>query len=175
MVCLIFFNSCQEERKTTDKVATNPISLEENPQEPNYDYKINVPIGWELRDTTIQGLRMRFILAPDSLDYEKPRVNILIAAMGGKEIDDFTTTNMNYLKANMPETVLQDRGSIKVSAINGRWFTYTREQNGIVRDMINYIIPGREFAYMITCGTNRGSMIKYRAVFDQIAQSFKDH
>jgi len=95
--------------------------------------------------------------------------------MEGKEIDDFTTTNMNYLKANMPEIALQDRGSINVSAINARWFTYTKEQNGVLRDMINYIIPVREFAYMITCGTNKGSMIKYRAIFDQIAQSFKDH
>ena len=87
--------------------------------------------------------------------------------------NDFTTRNMNNLKANMEGITLLERDTINISTISAQWFTYTKEQNGIVRDMINYIIPVGGFAYMITCGTNKGSMQKYRSIFDQIARSFK--
>lgn len=143
-------------------------------QDPNYNYKIDLPVGWGMSDTTMQGLRCRFILAPTSLDNDKPRANIVIASMEGRETDDFTTRNMDYLKENIAGTVILERGSIKISSINARWFTYTKEQNGVVRDMINYIIPVRRFAYMLTCGTNTGSMKKYRPIFDRIAKSFRE-
>lgn len=113
------------------------------------------------------------MLAPDSLDYERPRVNILISSMEGREIDNFTARNMNSLKENMQGIILLEKDTINISSISARWFTYTKEQNGVVRDMINYIIPVRGFAYMITCGTNKGSMKKYRLIFDQIARSFR--
>lgn len=151
----------------------NPASHLQTRQNPNYDYKIDAPQGWSMYDTTIQNLKCRFIIGPDSLDSDKPRVNIVIASMGGSEIDDFTRQNINYLKETMQETVLLERGAINISSIDARWVTYTREQNGVVRDMINYIIPFRGFAYMVTCGTNKGSIKKYRSIFDQIARSFR--
>jgi hypothetical protein len=43
----------------------------------------------------------------------------------------------------------------------------------VIRDMINYIIPYHGFAYMITAGSNAGSMYKYRTTFDNIAKSFR--
>ena len=65
-----------------------------------------------------------------------------------------------------------DKGSLDVSAISARWFRYTKQQNGMTRDMIIYTIPLNGFAYMITCGTNlRVYMGKYRASFDEIARS----
>jgi len=164
--------SCKDGKAPADNV-TNPVSLSENQQNPNFNYKIEPPKGWVIHDTTLQDIKYRFILAPDSLDYERPRINIIIASMQGSGIDDFTTRNMNNLKANMEGITLLERGTINVSSFNAQWFTYTKEQNGVVRDMINYIIPVRGFAYMITCGTNKGSMGKYRLLFDEIARSFR--
>ena len=173
ILSLISLYSCENQKKATIKTATTPIPQPENQQKPNFGYKIELPVGWGMFDTTMQGITYRIILAPDSLDYEKPRGNIVIASMEGREIDDFTTRNINFLKTNMPGAVLLKRDSINISSINARWFTYTREQNGVVRDMINYIIPFQGFAYIITCGTNQGTMEKYRLIFDQIARSFR--
>jgi len=172
-LCLTILCSCQNDEKTPTKTVTNSISRPENPKEPNFDYKIQHPKGWATYDTIIQDVKYRYMLAPDSLDYERPRVNIIIVSMEGREIDDFTARNMNYLKANMQGTILLEKDTINISSTSARWFTYTKEQNGVVRDMINYIIPVRGFAYMITCGTNIGSMKKYRLIFDQIARSFR--
>ncbi len=119
------------------------------------------------------GLRVRFALPPKSLKADYPAVNVLITIMGGQDINEFTKNNMNYLKKNMPGIILLERGNIDSSMYNGEWYTYTKEQNGIVRDMINYVIPLNGFAYMITCGTMKGSMNKYRKTFDKIAKSFK--
>ncbi len=104
---------------------------------------------------------------------ENPLVNILVADMEKKNIADFTETNMAYLQKNMPGVAIKEKGSIAVQSIEARWFTYTKEQNGVKREMINYIIPLHGVAYMITCGTNAGTMKKYRPVFDKIVHSFK--
>ena len=119
-------------------------------------------------------MRIRFLISPKSLSADYPAANILIASMEGRNIYDFTTRNMNYLKSNMPGTIILERGNMDSTVSNGQWFTYTKEQNGIVRDMINYIIPQNGFAYMITCGSNKGSINKYRATFDKIAKSLKE-
>jgi len=99
--------------------------------------------------------------------------NILIASMEGRNIDEFTTRNMNYLRLNMPGTTILDRGNIETT-FKGQWFTYTKTQNGMIRDMINYIIPINGYAYMITCGSNKGTMERYRVIFDKIAKSLKN-
>jgi hypothetical protein len=119
------------------------------------------------------GLRIRFLICPKSLIADYPGVNILIASMEGRNISDFTARNMNYMKSNTPGIIILERGNIDSSVGNGQWFTYTRKQNSIARDMINYIIPLNGFAYMITCGTNKGSINRYRGTFDRIAKSFK--
>lgn len=171
---VFLFNSCQSQTTTKRNTDTTESMQTEANQEPNFNYVIEVPEGWTIRDTIVlDGLKSRFLLSPQSLSADYPVGNILIANMEGRNIDDFTTRNMNYLKSNAPGITILERGNIVSSNYNGRWFTYTREQNGIVRDVINYIIPLNGFAYMITCGTKKGSMNKYRETFDKIAKSFK--
>ena len=171
---IFFFSSCQSQTTSKQNIDTSQSTQPAINQEPNYNYAVDVPNDWTIRDTTMQdGLRIRFLLPPQSLQTDYPAGNVLIASMEGLNIDDFTTRNINYLKSNMPGVIILERGKIDSTTYNGQWFTYTKEQNGIVRDMINYIIPLNGFAYMITCGSNKGSINKYRATFDRIAKSFK--
>jgi hypothetical protein len=174
IISIFIFSSCQSKTtKSQNSDATQTTQTITN-QQPNFNYVVEVPNNWTIRDTILQdGMRIRFILSPQSLSADYPAGNILIASMEGRNIDGFTTRNMNYLKSNMPGTIILERGKIDSSIYNGQWFTYTKEQNGMVRDMINYIIPLNGFAYMITCGSNKGSIGKYRKTFDEIAKSFK--
>ncbi len=140
---------------------------------PNYNYTIDAPENWIVIDTVLNWLRVRFIKHPPYLTDDKPMVNVIVVLMDTDDIDLFTQRNIDYLSENTEGAELQERGKFNASKIEARWFTYRRAQNGIERDMINYIIPLKGFAYMITCGTNKGAMIKYRSVFDKIAKSFK--
>ena len=171
---LFIFTSCQSQTTRNEKFDTTRITQPLIDQRPNFNYLIEVPNEWTIRDTTMpDGMKVRFLLPPQSLKTDYPAGNVLIASMEGRNIEDFTTRNMNYLKSNMPGITILERGNIDSTLYNGQWFTYTKEQNGIVIDMINYIIPLKGFAYMITCGSNKGSIDKYRQTFDNIAKSFK--
>ncbi len=173
IIFIIVFSSYQSQKVTEQRVDTAQSTQIAIGREPNYNYVIEVPQGWTTRDTTLNGVRFRFLLSPPSLTADRPMGNIIIASMEGRNIADFTTRNMAYLKSKLQGTVILERGNIESSSYNGQWFTYTKIQNGIVRDMINYIIPLNGYAYMITCGSNKGSIDKYRAIFDKIAKSFK--
>lgn len=140
----------------------------------NFNYSLDVPGDWIRHDTVMQdGLKVRLYIPGAALKADYPAINMFVADMNGKNINDFTTINIDYLKTNLPGTVILERGNIDSLMYEVQWFTYTKEQNGIVRDMINYIIPLDGFAYMLTCGTTRGTMHKYRSTFDKIARSFK--
>lgn len=169
---LFVSSSCQSQTAIQRQVdtASNQVA---GYNEPNYNYVIEVPEEWAIRDTIMNGVKIRFLLSPQSLNADRPMGNVIVSSMEGRNIADFTTRNMDYLKSNLPGTIILDRGHIESSTYNGQWFTYTKDQNGVVRDMINYIIPLNGYAYMITCGSNKGSLEKYRAIFDKIAKSFK--
>jgi hypothetical protein len=161
--------SCQN-AKAPVKKGDKPIYRPEDQQAPNY--KVEPPTGWEIYDTVIEDQKCRYILPPASLDYEKPIITIVAAAMHGRQIDDYMTRNMDELKATMEGVTLLEKDTINISSFSARWFTYTLEDNGDAREMIVYTIPVRGFAYVISCGTNKGIMKKYRSQFDQVARSF---
>jgi PsbP-like protein len=174
ILSICIFSSCQSQTTTKQNTDTTQTTQTVTNEEPNFNYVVEVPNDWTIRDTIMQdGMRIRFLLSPQSLRADYPAGNVLIASMDGRNINDYTTRNVNYLKSNMPGTIILERGNIDSTVYSGQWFTYTKKQNGIVRDMINYIIPLNGFAYMITCGSNKGSINKYRATFDKIARSFK--
>ena len=174
IISIFIFSSCQNQTTTSQNSDTTQPTPATTNEQPNFNYFVETPVGWSTRDTVmLDGTRIRFMFPPQSLSADHPGCNILIVSMEGRNIDDFTTRNMNYLKSNMSGITILERGSIDSTMYNGQWFTYTKDQNGIVRDMINYIIPQKGFAYMITCGSNKGSINKYRAMFDKIARSFK--
>jgi hypothetical protein len=171
---IFVFSSCKSQTAAKQNADTVQSAQITTGQGPNFNYTIKVPDDWTIRDTIMQdGMRIRFFLSPKSLSKDYPAGSILIASMEGRNINEFTSRNMNYLKSNMPGITILERGNIDSSKYDGRWFTYMKEQNGVVRDMINYIISLNDFAYMITCGSNKGSISKYRAIFDKIAMSFK--
>lgn len=171
---VFILTSCQSQTTTKENFDTTQTIQPVNNQQPDFNYIIDVPDKWTIRDTTMpDGMKIRFLLPPQTLKEDYPAGNILIASMEGRNIDDFTSRNMNYLKSNMPGITILERGNIDSTSYNGQWFTYTKEQNGIIRDMINYIIPLKGFAYMVTCGSNKGSIHKYRQTFDNIAKSFR--
>jgi hypothetical protein len=169
------FSSCQNQTTTKRNEDTTEQSQDVTNHSPDFNYHIDVPEGWTTLDSIMQdGMRIRFLFSPQSLRGDYPAGNILIASMEGRDIEDFTNRNINYLESNLPGILILERGKVDSSKYNGQWFTYMKEQNGTTRDMINYIIPINGFAYMITFGTNKGSIGKYRQTFDKIARSFKE-
>lgn len=165
--------SCEDKTVRFSKKASNTATLPVSAPEPNYNYRITVPDDWFTLDTAIEGLSVRYIKTHNAPTKESPMGNVVIAFMENRPLDEFTTRNIHYLRSNMSGITLLGQGDFTANEIRAKWFTYTKDQNGIKRDMINYIIPLQGFAYMITCGANAGYMPKYRSTFDKIAASFR--
>lgn len=177
-MCLVISSSCGTNNRAniTDKSAAEKIGASaatEPAAEPDYNYIIRLGPGWGMFDTVLNDQQLRAILAPAHLDMDKPRGNIVIANMSIPGIDEFTTANENTLKRDMPGVILLKEGKMAIGGIDARWFTYSKTQDGIARDMINYIIPSNGFAYMITFGTNAGTMGKYLPAFDNMVRTFR--
>ena len=128
--------------KTEADKAAAPV----NSQDPKFNFTVALPDGWGSSDTTMEGTRFRFIYAPATFEKQDPSVNIIVAQMDGKEVDVFLEDNIDYLKKNMEGITILEKGSIAASAISARWFTYDKVQNGVKREVINYIIPLNGFA-----------------------------
>lgn len=174
ILSIIVFGSCQTKTTSERNIDKGQLTESEIDQVPDYNFTVDVPQDWTMRDTImLDGLRVRILLPPESLETDYPMVNIIVGDMEKENIDVFTTTSMNTLKSDMPGIVILERGQIESTNYEGQWFTYTKAPNGRVRDMINYIIPIKGYAYMITCGSNKGSFKKYSATFDKIAKSLK--
>lgn len=173
ILCSMLFNACGIFSSKAGSSDSGVITQSGKPGVPAYNYTVKPPKHWSVYDTAMQGLKVRFIIPPAFASGDHPVVNILIAFMDNRELEDFTTRNMHYLERNMEGVVLQEKGNMHIGGKSAKWFTYTKVQDGMTRDMINYIIPVNGFAYMITCGTKKGSMDKYRKTFDKMARSFK--
>jgi hypothetical protein len=152
-----------------------PLSSEAQvrPGEPNFNYRFYVPKGWREKDTLMQDLKFRLVRGPLGSEKDNPFVNVLINYMDGADVNDFASRNVKYLVSNMSGIQASMRGKLSGALYDIRWFTYIKEQGGVRREMINYIIPVRGFAYMMTCGVSEGAMGRYRAIFDKMAKSFK--
>ena len=172
--CLILLSSCQSQPPENSPIDTTHETQTLPANQPNFNYYVETPKNWVIADTVMQdGMRIKLMKAPITLFLDSPFVNIIIVYMQGRNIDEFTTRNIDYLKSNMQGITILEKGDIDSTIYDGKWFTYNKEQNGMTTDMINYIIPFNGFAYMITGQTSKGKLTRYKGVFDRIAKSFK--
>ena len=99
ILCLALFYSCDHQSNKTAKVITNQGSAISRTAAELSLYRPGA-LRLEDSDTIIGELRIQFLIAPESVKQEGPRVNILIASMKNKDINDFTQINISELQKN---------------------------------------------------------------------------
>ncbi len=156
-----------------EKKVAQPATTVVEQREPNFNFTLAAPPGWRMTDTVVEGLHLRLVRCPANEVESGAVLNVVAVHRGNTSLDTFLQRNMTYLQTNMEGVVIGDKGTFTASGIEGRWFAYTKVNNGQKREMVNYILPVDEFAYMLTAGSNTGTMSKYREVFDGIAKSFR--
>jgi hypothetical protein len=163
----------KQQASVTETVQPDTTQSVHRPQPASQkDYKITVPEGWKRQDTTLQFIKVCFITPISDLP-DEPRVNIVNVSTNGQDIDSFITGKMKSLGAGNKEIIVHERGNIKVGTISARWFTYTKIKNDVAKDMINYIIPYKGTAYLVSAAVKQGTMPKHRQMFDKMVKSFK--
>lgn len=153
---------------------SNKAALLKIPGESTASYLINIPEGWTTRDTVFMGASLKYMISTKSPEGEAPHITVLLTALNGANVEDYTSKSMAYMKEVFPDAVSLGEDAFKtVDSIHVRWFSYSRKEGGVERESVCYVISLRDYAYIITGATNKGYLKKYRELFDQTAQSFR--
>lgn len=150
--------------KKSPKTTGKPLAQ----TQPDYNYIIRLPGGWEMFDTVMDRQTYRILWSPE-VSTENINGSIVIVPMDVQDIDWFTHDQKTILKRAQPGIAMPAGGKININGIDARWFTCATG----TKETITYIIPSNGFAYVITCSTDAGRLTKYRPILDNIAQTFR--
>jgi hypothetical protein len=139
------------------------------------NFEIESPSGWTRMDTTMQGLKATFLLAPEAGNGFRTNLNVITQAMNGLSGDAYYDASVDYMSKNMTQFKMVDKGTKRVAGMDAHYVHYNDVQNGTMMDQALYIIPQGNVAYLITCTTQPGDVTKYQPDFDKAIGSFKVH
>jgi len=174
---LLLLSACKfgtEKKLSTEEVIKEAGKMQGiNAGAGNFDFE--VPAGWQRLDTTITGLKMTFIFAPNVNENFRANANVLSQSMNGMSADKFFNENVTAMSNNMPQFVMIEKGEKEVGGLHGYFLHYSAFTSGRPLEQELYLIPGKGIAYLLTCTSLKGHMDKDKAGFDQIVSSFKIH
>jgi hypothetical protein len=161
-------------RKAADEIASKiPPSEAVNMNAGKETYTIYVPDGWSTKYKREYGVEYYFISAPKTIDNPNTNINVTTEFMQDLSLEDYAELTVTSIKNNIPGANILDQGSIIANGLEGRWYCYQMETQGIKATLTSYIFPKNGVAYIITAGTQTKDASKFKATFDTVAKSFK--
>jgi len=138
-------------------------------------YIFTLPNGWTTKDTVINGVKFHFLFPPsDVATGANVNVNILNESMHGSSLDVYMQKTEQSMEKYMEGFKKLEEGNIEGGATKGRWMHYVAFQNSTNIECVVYVFPSEDgVAYIMTAGTRKGNLDKFRPTFDAIAKSFK--
>ncbi|WP_343691601.1 hypothetical protein [Chitinophaga sp.] len=161
----------KKQPKTADEVlsSVNKTNLNKGRQ----DFHLDTPEGWTTDRKTVQGIDYYYIIAPNTGEVPGTNINMVSESMQGITLKEYITKSMSTLKRLLPTSEIIANGDIEVNGIQGVWYNYTMEMQGVKADLMAYVLPKDGIAYVITGTCPPGKKGKYRPIFDAVAKSFK--
>ena len=167
------FVSCKDDKQTDSNAILKKVAEKYGDRVGNYKFTVQIPNDWIRTDTTIQGLKLTLIQKKKQDDHFGPNINVLDEFIGNRSPADYVKASQKYMVDNMPGITILENGEIDSANVKGIWYSYSKFKNGKTRDLIMYCITVNEVAFNFTCAVNQGGLIKYRQIFEQIAESVK--
>ncbi|RFM31114.1 DcrB-related protein [Chitinophaga silvisoli] len=161
----------KQQPKTAEEVLStiNKTNLNKGSQ----NYHLDTPEGWTTDHKTIQGINYYYIIAPNTGEVPSPNINLLTESMQGASLKDYIAKSLSSLKQVLPTSEVKASGDITANGIQGAWYNYTMEMQGVKAYLMAYVFPKDGIAYVITGICPPDKATKYRPVFDSVAKSFK--
>ncbi len=172
-VFTITLTSCKNDKQDDPNKIIKKVAETYGDKVGNYKFIVHFPNDWARKDTSIQGLKVTLIQKKKEDDNFAPNINILNEFIGNRNPADYVESSKKYLVANMPGITILENGEINSTNVKGIWYSYSKFKNGKTRDMIMYCIVVNGVAFNFTCAVNQGGLLKYKPIFEQIAESIK--
>jgi hypothetical protein len=165
--------SCKSKyKKAADEIAAqapDPVNMNAGKAK----YSLYIPDGWTTEHRTNYGVDYYYLSAPKTADDPNTSVNVASELMQNLSLDDYVKATIQSVKKAIPSAVILGQGEIVANKLDGIWYSYKMEPQGIKATLVCYIFPKDGVAYIVTAGTQTKDAAKYRDTFDSIAKSFK--
>ena len=173
LAAILLFHSCKSKGQSESNEGLKELSNATDFNIGNLNYVFDLPGNWYRVDTSMQGVKICFLMQKHDSDGYNAIVNVTTESMHGKTHENYVMGTKTYLANNMEGIDLLKNGKIEVNGRPCLWHTYNRTQNGLKREMIYYSIPINGISYNISAGVNERGMERYKMIFDNIIRSFR--
>jgi hypothetical protein len=95
--------------------------------------------------------------------------------MRGLSTNDYLQGTIANLAKYVQQFSLMGQGERTVGGRQAYWLHYSQSPEGLALENICYIVPDKGIAYIITCSTLKGQLLKSQPQFEQAVLSFKIH
>jgi hypothetical protein len=136
-------------------------------------FNIEAPSGWQKLDTSINGVKFTFLLAPVGSSGFRANMNVISQSMEGSSLDTYFDKNITSMDQYLQNFTAGAKGDKVVNGLPAKWMLYSQTQNGHVLDGMFYMIAKDGIAYIITFAATKGQVAKYQASIDQAINSFR--
>jgi hypothetical protein len=167
--------SCQN---NTRKSSSPEEILKEAAKDPGANagvskFTIDAPAGWQKIDTSINGIKFTFLMAPAMERSFRANINVISQSMNNMSMESYFDTNVATMGQYMEKFSVGPKGEKKINGLPAKWVQYSHTQNGYDLDGLFCMIPKNGIAYIITFTVPKGSLNKYQGPFDEALNSFR--
>ena len=171
----LIFTACDTRgkyQKAADEIATKmPETTNMNAGRQNYS--LYIPPGWTTDHRSAYGVEYYYLLAPKTAEDPNTSINVISEFMQNLDLEKFKMKAIETLKRGIPSASNFVEGRLTANGLQGVWYSYTIEPQGIKAALVSYIFPKDGIAYQITAGTEIKDPSRYRSLFDSVARSLR--
>jgi len=136
-------------------------------------FNIEAPGGWEKLDTSINGVKFTFLLAPVGSSGFRANMNVISQSMEGSSLDAYFDKNITSMDQYLQNFTAGKKGDKVINGLPAKWIFYSHTQNNHVLDGMFYMIAKDGIAYVITFASTKGQVSKYQGAIDAAINSFR--
>jgi hypothetical protein len=136
------------------------------------NFRIAVPGGWRRVDSLLGNIRALILDTASTISGFRTNLSIVSDSLRGMSVDEYLLGTVNSLAQYVPQFSLIGKGDRKFGSRTARWLHYSQDREGTGLENICYLIPDKEFVYIVTCSVLKGRLLPNRAAFEQAVTSF---
>lgn len=110
----------------------------------------------------------------NSSDQFAENVNIIVVKdPSAASLKNVADRGIAVLRKQMKDFRLYDRGHLTNANNSASWFIHSYNYQGVTLKAVKYSFLKANYVYIITCTAEHNQFSKYKAIFDDIAKSFR--